>query len=122
MDIKLRKLKLEDVPKLSKILKKMELKEDLKNLFSLPGVKVKDTKEEQERKEKLAEEMGADFGATAIVNLYMAETEIYEFIAGLTELKVEDVKKMELDDIVKLFTEFGKSAGSLVSFFKSAVK
>jgi hypothetical protein len=66
--------------------------------------------------------MGAEFGATAIVNLYMAEAEIFELIAGLTQLPVDDIKKMELDDMVKMFTEFGKSAGGLISFFKSAVK
>ena len=122
MEINLRKFEFADLPKLSKILKKMEIKDDLKKLFCQPGVKATDSKQEKERKEKLAEDMGAEFGATAIVNLYMAETEIFELIAGLTALKVEEVKKMELDDIVKLFREFGKSAGSIVSFFKSAVK
>jgi len=122
MEINLRKFEFADLPKLSKILKKMEIKDELKKLFCLPGVKAIDSKQEKERKEKLAEDMGAEFGATAIVNLYMAETEIFELIAGLTALKVEEVKKMELDDIVKLFKEFGKSAGSIVSFFKSAVK
>jgi len=122
MDIKLRKLEFGDLPKLSKILKKMEVKEDLKKLFSMPGVNARDSEKEKERKEKLAEEMGSDFGATAIVNLYMAENEIYDLIAGLAGLKADEVKKMEIDDMIKLFTEFGKSAGSLVSFFKSAVK
>jgi acetylornithine deacetylase/succinyl-diaminopimelate desuccinylase-like protein len=122
MEINLRKFEFGDLPKLSKILKKMEIKDDLKKLFSMQSVSTKDSEKEKERKEKLAEEMGAEFGATAVVNLYMAEAEIFELIAGLTGLKVEEVKKMELDDIVKLFKEFGKSAGSLVSFFKSAVK
>jgi hypothetical protein len=122
MDINLRKFEFGDLPKLSKILKKMEIKEDLKGLFSMPGVSKKDSEKEKERKGKLAEEMGAEFGATTIVNLYMAETEIYELIAGLTNLSVDDIKKMSIDDMVKMFTEFGKSAGSLVSFFKSAVK
>jgi hypothetical protein len=122
MDINVRKFEFGDLPKLSKILKKMEIKDGLKQLFSMPGVKTNDKKEEKERKEKLAEEMGADFGATAIVNLYMAEAEIYELLAGLTKLSVDEVKKMEIDDMIKMFTEFGKSAGSLVSFFKLAVK
>lgn len=122
MEINLRKFELGDLPKLSKILKKMEIKDDLKKLFSMSSVNVTNSKQEKERKEKLAEEMGAEFGATAIVNLYMAEAEIFELISGLTGLKVEEVKKMELDDIVKLFKEFGKNAGNLVSFFKSAVK
>lgn len=122
MDIKLRSFEFADLPKLSKILKKMEIKDELKKLFSMPGVSADDKKEEKERKKKLAEEMGAEFGATMIVNLYMAETEIYEFIAGLTGLPVENVKKMEIGDMVKMFTEFGKSAGSLVSFFKSAAR
>ena len=122
MDINLRKFEFGDLPKLSKILKKIEVKDELKKLFSMPGVSSKDSKEEKERKEKLAEEMGADFGATAIVNLYMAEAEIYDFIAGLSGLTVKEVTKMEIDDMVKLFKEFGKSAGTLVSFFKAAVK
>jgi hypothetical protein len=122
MDINSRKFEFADLPKLSKILKKMEVKDDLKKLFSMPGVSVSDKKEEKEQKRKLSEEMGAEFGATVIVNLYMAETEIYELIASLTKLSVDDIKKMEIDDMVKMFTEFGKSAGSLVSFFKSAAK
>ena len=122
MDINLRKFEFGDLPKLSKILKKMEIKDGLKQLFSMPGVKTNDKKEEKERKEKLAEEMGADFGATAIVNLYMAEAEIYELLASLTGLSISEVIKMQIDDVIKMFTEFGKSAGSLVSFFKSAVK
>jgi hypothetical protein len=122
MDINIRPFELGDVPKLSKILKKMEIKDELKKLFSMPGVGSKDTDKEKKEKEKIAEEMGADFGATVIVNLYMAETEIFELLAGLTGLFVNEVKKMQLDDMVNLFKEFGKSAGSLVSFFKSAVK
>jgi hypothetical protein len=122
MDINLRPFEFADLPKLSKILKKMEIKEELKKLFSMPGVSIKDSEKEKERKGKLAEEMGSEFGATIIVNLHMAETEIYEFIAGLTKLSVDEVKKMVIDDMVKMFTEFGKSAGSLVSFFKSAAK
>jgi hypothetical protein len=122
MDINVRKFELGDVPKLSRILKKMEIKDGLKQLFSMPGVKAIDSKQEKERKEKLAEEMGADFGATAIVNLYMAEAEIYELLAGLTKLSIDEIKKMQIDDTIKMFTEFGKSAGSLVSFFKSAVR
>jgi hypothetical protein len=122
MEINIRKFEFGDVPKLSKILKKMEVKEDLKRLFSMPGAKIKDTEKEKKEKEKLAEEMGAEFGATAIVNLYMAEAEIFELIASLTGFSVDQVKKMELENIINLFTEFGKSAGSLVSFFKSAVK
>jgi hypothetical protein len=122
MEINIRKFEFGDIPKLSKILKKMEIKEDLKRLFSMPGAKIKDTEKEKKEKEKLAEEMGAEFGATAIVNLYMAEAEIFELIASLTGFSVDQVKKMELENIINLFTEFGKSAGSLVSFFKSAVK
>lgn len=122
MEINLRKFEFGDLPKLSKILKKMEIKDELKKLFSMPGISSKDSEKEKERKEKLSEEMGADFGATAIVNLYMAEAEISELLAGLTGLSVDEVKKMQLDDMVNLFKEFGKSAGSLVSFFKSAVK
>jgi hypothetical protein len=122
MDIKLRPFEFADLPKLSKILKKMEVKEDLKKLFSMPGAKSGDSKEERKRKDDLAEEMGADFGATVIVNLYMVESEMYELIAGLTKLSVDEVKKMTIDDMQKLFTELGKNGGALVSFFKSAVR
>jgi len=122
MDIKLRPFEFADLPKLSKILKKMEIKEDLKKLFSMPGAKANDSKEDRKRKDDLAEEMGADFGATVIVNLYMAESEIYELLAVLTKLSIDEVKKMSIDDMANLFTELGKNAGGLVSFFKSAVK
>lgn len=122
MDIKLRAFEFGDMPKLSKILRKMDLKDDLKRLFSVPSIKSGDTEPEKAAKSRKAEETGAEFAATAISNVYQAEIEIYEFIAGLSGLTVDQVKKLGIEDLKNMFIEFGKNAGGLVSFFKSAAK
>ena len=68
------------------------------------------------------EKVGADMMVQIVSKAHKAEREIYEFIAGLSGLTVDQVKKLGIEDLKNMFTEFGKNAGGLVSFFKSAAK
>ena len=113
-EIKLRKFELGDLPKLSKILFKMELKDTVKRFFAAPD-KAKD-------KSKLQEELGADLVASAVTNLWMAEVEMFDLIAGLTGKSMEEVTHLDIDELLELFTKFANSATSVVSFFKLAAK
>jgi hypothetical protein len=125
MEIKTRGLLFGDVSKMSRILRKMEIKDEIKKLFSSPSIKEDDTPAEKELKLRKAEEAGADFTATLFVNYCLAETEMDDFVAGLTDLPADQVKKLEFDDvrnILKMFTNSLGGVKGLINFFKSAAR
>ena len=120
MDIKVREFELGDLPKLSRILRKMELKNSIQTLFAAP-TKLKPGMSKEDIR-KMQEELGADVVATALCNLDMAETELFDLIAGLVGKPVSEVKKFKFDDIKDLITGFSKSMPEVISFLKQAAR
>ena len=90
-----------DVFKMSKILKKMDLK--------------------LETEGKTQAEVGTQLVVHVMSNLHMAENEINEFVGSLVNLSAEDFAQLPITESLKYFEEF-KSLPGIGSFLKSAVK
>ena len=97
----LRELKTSDIFTLSRILKKMNLKNELKVA------------------EKSQKQVGAEIILTAFENLHMAEKEVNEFLADLAGIEVEEFKNLEIEKSLEIIGEVKKLKG-ISNFFKSA--
>lgn len=97
----LRKLKTSDIFKLSKILKKMNMKKEL------------------DLKDKTQEEVGAEMIITIFENLHMAEDEVGEFLGSLANMTKKEFSELEMDKVMEIISEFKEMSG-IASFLKSA--
>lgn len=94
-------LRFEDVFTISKIIKKMNIREEIKKC-------IKDTKlpnsddENKEDHEDFAESLGIDVALLFIENIPSAEKEVYSLFSNLTEKKIEDVKKMKATEVFEI--------------------
>ncbi|MFL0251410.1 hypothetical protein ACJDT4_13385 [Clostridium neuense] len=92
----MRNLNLEDTFTITKMLKKMnirkEIKECIKDAKKTPG-------------ENNAESLGIDIALLVVENISSAEKEIYTLFSSLTEKKVEEVKKMGITEVVDTVKE-----------------
>lgn len=97
----MRKLKLSDAGKASKILKKLELRVDGKGEFSS------------------AEAMGASLFLIAMENYNQAENEIAEFMSDLIggDMTKQKFLELDLEDALPYFEELKQDTG-LKGFFK----
>jgi len=93
--MKIRELKTSDIFKVSKILKKMNLK--------LEGEK--------------QEEVGKNLIMSVFENLHLAEDEVNEFVGGLVGLKPEEFAELPLPESIKIIMDLKEI---LPSFFTSA--
>jgi len=93
--MKIRELKTSDIFKVSKILKKMNLK--------LEGEK--------------QEEVGKNLIMDIFENLHLAENEVNEFVGGLVGLKPEEFAELPLPESIKIIMDLKEI---LPSFFTSA--
>lgn len=98
----LRNLKTSDIFKISKILKKMNLKNELK---------VENGKTQQQ--------IGAEFILTIFESLHLAEDEVNEFIGNLAGITKEEFSNLEIDKTLEYIEEF-KNMKGISNFFKSA--
>lgn len=89
--MKLRALKTGDFFKMSKILKKMELKIETKG--------------------KTQEQLGAELILKVMENLHMAEKEVNQFMAGLCGLSVEAFENLEMTELMSVFEQFKEMDG-----------
>jgi hypothetical protein len=96
---KLRKLKTNDIYKMSKILKKMNLKFNVKD--------------------KTQEQLGAEMIQSIIENLYMAQEEVNDFLGGLVGMSGEDFGELDIEESQKIIKQF-KEIPQLANFFKLA--
>lgn len=96
----MRRLKTGDIYKMSKILKKMNIKFDV------------DAKTTQEQ-------MGIQMIQKIVENLYLAEKEVNGFLAELVDIKAEDFNELPLGDIVEIFSLF-KGQDDISAFLKLA--
>jgi hypothetical protein len=98
----MRSLKLTDTFAVSRILKKMHIRPDVKEGMS-------------------QEQLGADLLFKFIENIGEAEEEVTAFLADLNEISVEEFKKLDFDEGWKLLEEF-KNLKGLKSFFMQVGK
>ena len=96
----MRELKTKDIFKLSKILKKMELK-----IGDVAG--------------KKQEQVGAELILEVFENLHLAEAEVNELLADMVSMTVSEFEELEIDKTMDIIKEF-KNVKGLSSFFKQA--
>jgi hypothetical protein len=113
----MRKLSTRDGFKLSKILRQLGMKEQIK-LF-LKGVSV-----DGKSKEELAEtqkQMGIDLFSDLLDSLSDAEPEIADFIGGLVGLKGDEFLDLPIEDCIEVLKQFKNQTG-LRSFLQLAAR
>lgn len=95
----LRNLKTSDIFKMSKILKKMNLKVDAND--------------------KTQQQVGAELILSVFENLHMAEIEVNELLADLSGMTANEFSELPIEKTMEIIKEF-KNISGLASFFKSA--
>lgn len=98
----MRKLKGTDIFAMSKILKKMGIKPDVK-------------------KGMTQEQLGVDMFVMVLENIHLAEDEINEFMSGLIGISKEEFAELELEEMMDIFAQFKEQKG-LDTFFKQLGK
>jgi hypothetical protein len=98
-----RELIFNDAFKLSRILKKINIKNEI------------------DVKDKTQEEVGVSMFLAVGENLHLAEKEINDFMGDLFGMSGEDFGKQGTDEVLKCFDEFKNSKG-VTSFFKLAAQ
>jgi hypothetical protein len=96
----LRELKSKDVFKMSKILKKMNLKINADEA-------------------KTQKQVGAELILSVFENLHLAEFEVNEFLADMAGIKIEEFEELPFEKTMEIVKEFKNIAG-LSSFLKQA--
>jgi len=111
----MRKLKTSDLFSLSRILKKMNIKDEIKVL-------AKDiTGATSEEKKKAEQDMEIELAMLFVENIGAAEKEIYKFFADLTGKTAADIENMDLNDFMNLVQELFNQEG-FESFLSTASK
>lgn len=111
----MRKLKTSDLFSMSRILKKMNIKDEIKGL-------AKDiTGATPEEKKKAEQSMEIDLAMLFVENIGSAEKEIYKFFADLTGKTAADIENMDLNDFINLVKELFNQDG-FASFLSTASK
>lgn len=111
----MRNLKTSDLFTLSRIIKKMNIKEDIKLLAKdITGLS-------NEEKKKAEQSMQIDLTMLFAENIGSAEAEVYKLFADLTDQTVKDIKDMDLDKFIELIQEIFKQ-GNLGNFLSTALK
>jgi hypothetical protein len=95
----MRELNTKDIFKMSKIMKKMSLK------INTDG----DNKTQMQ--------VGAELILSIFENLHLAETEVTEFLADMSEMPVEKFGELPVNEVAKAIKEF-KTKIDIGSFFK----
>lgn len=111
MGYTMRPLQTKDMFAMSKILKKMKLRNEVKEVLS--GLeKSKDIEAQQK-------ELGAKLILLIAENLHSAQDEVNSFLASLVGLDAKTFDELPIEDTFKIFQLFKEQKG-LVNFFKLA--
>lgn len=102
MTYEMRKIKTGDIYKMSRILKKLNIKTDLKDGISMT-------------------QAGVQVFQKALENLHQAENEVNEFMADLVGITPEEFSDLPIGETAKIFKQFQKQE-DLSTFFKLAGK
>lgn len=105
MGYTMRKLETSDIFKMSKILKKLDVK----------------TNEIKLSKETTQTQVGIAIIHKALENLHLAEDEVNEFLSSLVGLSAEEFSKLPIEDTFEILTLFKEQKG-IVNFLKLAGK
>jgi hypothetical protein len=95
----MRNLITNDIFKMSRILKKMSLKLDVKG--------------------KTSEEIGGEFVLAVLENIHLAQEEVNDFLGGLMGMEGESFGKLPIEQTMEAIAEF-KNLPGLAGFFKAA--
>jgi hypothetical protein len=106
-----RKLAFNDVFKFARIINKTGTKNDIINLMQKGNQKGADS-----------ESIGMEFFGMLLDKLPQAESEIYEFLSGLTDKSAKDVAGAEISEVLELFADIIATNKDLKSFFISALR
>ena len=87
----LRQLKTKDIYRMSKILKKINIKIDAKD--------------------KTQQELGAELIKSVLENLHLAEEEVNEFLSDMAGMEVEEFEELEIDKTLEIIKEFKNLKG-----------
>jgi len=138
----MRKLLAKDAFKLIKIIKKLDLKTALKEMYSSKKVKDKDSNEDETNRQLGLEkemysskkvkdkdsnedetnrQLGLDIAFVIIENMDAAENEIFELLASVSDKTVNEIRELELSELIAMIRDIFVE-NDLASFFKSAVK
>jgi len=111
----MRNLQTKDLFTLSKIVKKMNIKNEVKSLAKDVTGKSKREKEQAEN------EMKADLFMLFVENISNAEQEIYKLLADLSGKSVTDIQSLEITELIKMLKDLFNQ-GELKSFLSTALK
>lgn len=90
------KIKTEIMFKLLKIVKKIGILEELKDMFRTASTK------DKKELEKIQEEIGMDFIIKIIGGLDNAEIEFYDLIASIKEIDVNEAKNLDFNETIEV--------------------
>lgn len=111
----IRKLITADLFRMSRIIRKMDIKKDIEGL-------ARDTSGLNDTAKKKAEQqLKIDFAMLFVENIGNAEQECYQFLADLSGKKPEEIEKQPPEDTMNMLDELFKQQG-FGSFFSTAVK
>lgn len=111
----MRKLKTSDLFSLSRILKNMDIKDEIKTLArDITGLS-------EDEKVKISEELQVNLSILFIENIGNAEIEVYKLFANLTDKTAEEIENMDLDKFFKLIQELFNQEG-FENFLSKALK
>ncbi|OMH20081.1 hypothetical protein AC231_04655 [Clostridium pasteurianum] len=109
----MRKLKTSDLFSLSRIFKKMDIKDEIKTLTrDITGLS-------EEEKIKISQELQVNLSILFIENIGNAEKEVYKLFASLTDKTAEEIENMDLDKFFKLIQELFNQEGFENFFIQS---
>lgn len=115
-EIKLREIRFGDFGLISRIVRKMELREELPNLFFSVDKEVS-----ADEANLLETRTQADFAVMLIENYEKAEKDIQKLLANLSGKTVEEVEQFTFEDMSKAFEQLRQDE-NLPDFLKSALK
>jgi hypothetical protein len=116
VDIKIRPLKTKDIFPMSRILKKINLKEALKEAIA-GATSAKDRIAKDQNQTRL----GVDLVMLAFENLHLAEDEVNAFLADLAGLKPAEFAELEFEAALAILDQL-KGQKAFASFLQQAAK
>lgn len=120
--MQVRSLKTKDIFPMSRILKKIGLKDVIREAAANMAANAKSANKPEDKRSAAASaqmKLGADIVATLFENLYLAEEETNAFLADLVGMKPEEFAELELTDTLGIIDQL-KGSKVFASFLKQA--
>lgn len=118
----MRQLQAQDIFTFSRLLKKLNIKEQVLDLLKAKDCIEVKKEDGLEIKPEVKEDFGSKFiriAVMALEDINLVEDEFYGFLVPISEKSLEEVKCLSLLELRKIFDAVFKDEG-LLSFFKSA--